>query len=285
MTRTLAFLLLLALASPASTQEAPKAKVVANITYCKIADKEMQLDLALPQGKGPFPTVVCVHGGAWRLGKRQDLTTLIKLLADEGYAAATVSYRLLPDAKFPDPLVDCKTAVRFLRANAEKYSIDKARIGTVGYSAGGHLVCLMGVANKDAGFEGNEYADQSSKVQAVVSYFGPIDLTHYGSDDSAQKSIFVPLLGGRFKDKPELYKKASAITYVSKDSPPFLFLHGTMDTLVPIEQSRAMFAKLKEAGASAQIVEFEGAGHGWGGDDLKKSTKSMLKFFAENLKK
>ena len=237
------------------------------------------------KGRGPFPAVVCVHGGAWRFGKRQDMSAWIRRLAEEGYVAAAVSYRLLPEAKFPEPIVDCATAVRFLRANAEKYRIDKGRIGALGYSAGGHLVSLLGVAGKVDSFQGKEYADQSSKVQAVVSYFGPTDLTYFGSDESAQNSTFVPLLGGRFKDKPESYKNASPITYVTKDAPPFLFLHGTKDWLVPIEQSRTMCKKLKDAGVSAEIVEVEGGSHGFDEAESRKTTRATLKFLAEKLKK
>jgi acetyl esterase/lipase len=258
------------------------------VVYSKLgSDKDLQLDIARPDGQGPFPAVVCIHGGAWRagLGKRQDLSDWIKRLAEENYVAASVSYRLLPDAKFPEPIEDCKTAVRFLRANAQKYRIDPTKIGAMGFSAGGHLACLLGVTGKDAGFEGSQYADQSSRVQAVISYFGPTDLSAYANDDSAQNSTFVPLLGGRFKDKPEAYRNASPITYVGKDAPPFLFLHGTKDGLVSIDQSRSMCKKLKEAGAPAEIVELEGAGHGFGGGDARTTTKATLKFLTEKLKK
>ncbi len=287
--RTLFFLLLSLAARPAFAQQSSNIKVEKDVPYRKVGkDKKLQLDIAIPQGKGPFPAVVCVHGGAWRagLGKRQDLNAWIERLAEEGYVAATVSYRLLPDAKFPEPIEDCKTAVRFLRANAEKYHIDKGKIGALGFSAGGHLVSLLGVAGKDAGFEGAEYADQSSQVQAVVSYFGPTDLSAYGNDDAAENSTFIPLLGGRFKDKPDAYKNASPITYVSKDAPPFLFLHGTKDWLVPIKHSRIMSKKLKDAGVPAELVEIEGGSHGYfdkAGD--RKATDATLKFLAERLKK
>ncbi|MCE9530935.1 MAG: alpha/beta hydrolase [Planctomycetes bacterium] len=257
-----------------------------NVPYCKIdGDKELQMDIAVPQGKGPFPTVVCVHGGAWRFGKREDVRSWIELLANEGYVAVAVSYRLIPDCKFPDPIVDCKTAVRFLRANAEKYLIDKNHIGALGISAGGHLVSLLGTMKNQAGFEGTLYPEQSSQVQAVVSYFGPTDLCEWGKDESAQNGIFVPMLGARFKDKPEVYKSASPINYVSKDVPPFLFFHGTKDWLVPIEHSRKMNEKLKDVGVSSRLVEIEGAAHGWGGADGQKTTAATLQFLAETLKK
>jgi acetyl esterase/lipase len=286
--RSLIVLSALVAATPAFAQESSTITVKKDVAYCKAGkDKDLRMDIAVPKGNGPFPTVVCVHGGAWRqgLGKRQDLSAWIERLAGEGYVAASVSYHLLPDAKFPEPIEDCKTAVRFLRAHTEEYHIDKNMFGALGFSAGGHLVCLLGVAGKEAGFDGKEYADQSSKVQAVVSYFGPTDLSAYANDESAENSTFVPLLGGRFKDKPEAYKNASPINYVTKDAPPFLFVHGTKDWLVPIEQSRSMCKKLKDAGVSAEIVEIEGGSHGFDKADNRKATNSTLKFLAEKLKK
>ena len=117
----------------------------------------MKLDIAYPEGKGPYPAIVCVHGGAWRFGKRQDMTGWIRFFAGEGYVAATPSYRLLPDAKFQESIEDCKTAVRFLRANADKYQLDPERIGAVGFSAGAHLSMLLGVMDKKDGLEGVDW--------------------------------------------------------------------------------------------------------------------------------
>ncbi len=271
---------------PVIAQFPGKITVAKDVPFSKLADgKELKMDIAYPNGKGPFPAVLCVHGGAWRFGQRQDMAGWIDYLAEEGYVAASVSYRLLPNMKFPDPVVDCKTAVRFLRANAEKYHVNKDKIGALGYSAGGYLVCMLGAADKDAGFEGKEYPDQSSRVQAVVSYFGPTDLCLYGADESAQNGIFKPMLGASFKDKPEVYKNASPITYVSKDDPPFLFLHGTKDWLVSIEHSRSMCKKLKEAGVPAELVEVEGGSHGFDSAESRKTGQAAMKFLSEKLKK
>jgi dipeptidyl aminopeptidase/acylaminoacyl peptidase len=181
--------------------------------------------------------------------------------------------------------VDCKTAVRFLRANAGKYHIDKDRVGALGFSAGGYLVSMLGVTGKSAGFEGTEYLDQSSRVQAVVNYFGPSDLCLYGTDDAAQNSTFAPLLGARYRNQPELYQKASPISYVSKESAPCLLLHGTKDWLVPIEHSRRMCKKLQEAGVLARLVEVEGESHGWNGANARKTWEDAFRFLAEHLKR
>ena len=275
-----AFAFLLACASPAH------AKVISDVTYSTLPDgKEMKLDIAIPEGNGPFPAIVAVHGGAWRFGSRKELDGWITFLANEGYVAATISYRLVPDGKFPDPLVDVKTAVRYLRANAAKYNLDPERIGAVGFSAGGHLVNLLGTVGPDAGFEGKEYPEQSSKVQGVVSFFGPTDLALYGHDESAQNAIFEPLLGSRFKKDATAYAKASPISYVNKNAAPTLFLHGTRDWIVPIEHSRAMHKKMSDAGATSELLEIEGGNHGFTGNGALKANHAMLDFFAKVLKK
>src|SRR5439155_20624493 len=128
---------------------------------------------------------------------------------------------------------DVKAAVRWLRANAKTYKIDSDRIGAIGFSAGAHLACLLGVTNKDDGLEGKGgNPDQSSRVQCVVSFFGPTDLTLNDWTKEVEEGILIPFLGATIKDKPELYKKASPVTFVTKDAPPILFFHGDKDKLV-----------------------------------------------------
>jgi acetyl esterase/lipase len=273
---------------PVSAQEAKAdLRLEKDIVYGKGGDTELKLNLAMPKtGDGPFPAVVCVHGGAWQAGNRTNLDKLSELLAEKGYVAVTVSYRLAPAAKFPAQIEDCKAAVRWLRANAKKYKIDPDHIGATGFSAGGHLVCLLGLTGKDDGLEGTGgNADQSSKVQAVASFFGPTDLATKTWNDDAEKRFFVPFLGDTFASKPELYKRASPVTYVKKGAPPFLFFHGTEDKLVDVKQSRLLSAKLKEVGGSTKVVELEGAGHGWGEPKLQQTIDQMQSFFDENLKK
>jgi acetyl esterase/lipase len=285
MKHTAAALILLALSPFGFTQEA-KPKVERDIAYAKAGDAVLQLDLALPAGPGPFPAVVCIHGGGWRFGNRKDLGKLIEELAGKGYVAATVSYRLSDRAPFPAQIEDCKAAVRWLRANAARYQIKEDCIGCIGMSAGAHLACLLGCTHKEDGLEGNGgHADRSSRVQCVVSIFGPTDLSARTWDEKIETALLVPFLGGKIEDKPEAYKKASPVTYVRKDAPPFLFFHGTADKVVSVEQSRLLCKRLKEAGAQARLVEFEGAGHGWGGEQLKQTMDESMAFFDKHLKK
>src|SRR5262249_51489713 len=147
-------------------------QVEKDLVYGKGGDTDLQLDLAMPKdGAGPFPALVCIHPGSWRQGNRQQLGQTIEVLAGHGYAAVTVSYRLVPTAIFPAQIEDCKAAVRWLRANAKKYKVDPDRIGAIGFSAGGHLACLLGTTDRNDGLEGNGgNPEQSSRVQAVVSF-------------------------------------------------------------------------------------------------------------------
>lgn len=262
-------------------------RVERDIVYAKGGDTDLQLDLAMPKdGEGPFPTIICIHGGGWRGGNRGSLAKTIEVLAGRGYVAVSISYRLVPKAMFPAQIEDCKAAVRWLRANAKKYKVDPDHIGAVGYSAGGHLVCLLGVTNKDDGLEGKGgNPEQSSQVQAVVSFFGPTDFTERTWNATVEKDILAPFLGGTFEDKRDNYKKASPISYVRKGAPPFLFFHGTEDKVVAVSQSRIMNEKLRSAGASTKLVEIEGAAHGWGGEKLLETVEQMVKFFDQNLKK
>jgi acetyl esterase/lipase len=267
-------------------KDSPDIRVERDLVYGKGGDVELKLDLAVPKGEGPFPAILCIHGGGWRGGNRQDLANTIETFAGRGYVAATLSYRLVPAAKFPAQIEDCKAAVRWLRANASKYHVDPNRVGVMGFSAGGHLSCLLGTSDKNDGLEGTGgNPEQSSRVQAVVSFFGPTDFTVRNWSDELEENLLVPFIGGAFKDKPELYKRVSPIAYVTKDDPPFLFFHGTEDTLVSIRHSRILADKLQAVGVAAKVVAMEGEGHGWRGDKLRQSIDQTLAFFDEHLKK
>ena len=221
-----------------------------NITYGKAGDTELKLDLARPQGNGPFPAIVFIHGGGWSGGNRQGYRGQIQEAAKRGYVAATISYRLMKydeakketttaDPIFPAQIHDAKAAIRWLRANAKKYNVDPNRIGVTGASAGGHLSLLVGLTDPASGLEGDSgNPDQSSRVQAVVNVFGPTDMA-YCFEKSSVAWIFRLFMGGTPAEAGERYKAASPITYVSKDDPPVLTLHGDQDALVPVEQAKS----------------------------------------------
>ncbi|MFO0968660.1 MAG: alpha/beta hydrolase [Gemmataceae bacterium] len=261
--------------------------VLKDLAFGKGGDRELQLDLAMPKdATEKTPAILCLHGGGWRAGNRKDLSKLIEVYAEKGFVAATASYRLSSVSPFPAQIEDCKAAVRWLRANADKYHIDPNRIGTVGFSAGAHLACLLGTAGADAELEGKGGSPgQSSKVQAVVSFFGPTDFSVKRWDKSVEDYFLKPFFGGSYEDKKDLYCRASPARYVSKDCPPFLFFHGDKDRLVNIEESRHLCKKLDEAGVSARLVTMENEGHGWSGEKLTRSLDQSAAFFAEKLKK
>ncbi len=207
--------------------------------------------------------------------------------AQKGYFCATIEYRLSGEAPWPAQIEDCKCAIRFLRAKADEYGLDPKRIGVWGSSAGGHLVAMLGTAGDQKQFEGKGgWPDQSSRVQAVCDWFGPADLTWaipregQGGRAGASNAV-VALLGGPGPDLMEKARRASPITYVTPDDPPFLIMHGDQDRLVPISQSEKLRDALKEAKVEVKYQVVEGAGHGFGGP---KEVKAVMEFFDANLK-
>ncbi|MBL8868027.1 MAG: alpha/beta hydrolase [Gemmataceae bacterium] len=291
------FLFLALFVSPAFAAE-PVA-IQRDIQYAVHDGEKMLLDIARPTTPGPHPAVVCLHGGAWKFGKKDHLSktsryldvefgtgkkSLVEWLAGEGYVAVSVGYRLMPKHKFPAPVEDAKTAIRFLRANAARFDLDPDRIGTIGYSAGGHIAALVGTTTTEAGFEGTLYREQSSRVNCVVDFFGPTDLTLYTEAEGVEAAIFKPLLGARYRENPEIYRKASPIEHVTKDAPPFLILHGTADILVPIIHSERFHKKLVDAGAKSELTTLPGEGHGWTGAVAVKTMGLVTKFLETNLK-
>jgi acetyl esterase/lipase len=257
-----------------------------NIEYSNPDGQHLQLDMARPKaGEGPFPAVVCIHGGGFRAGSRQGYDGLCIRLAEQGYVAVTVSYRLAPKYQYPAAIHDVKTAVRWLRANAKKYQVDPDQIGVTGGSAGGHLAQFLGVTADVKQFEVGGNLDQSSRVSCVVNYYGPSDFTKsYGkSVDAAQ---VLPLwLGGDLEQARQKHIQASPLYWVTPNAAPTLCIHGTEDKYVAHEQAVWIIDRLKGAGVEAALVTLEGAGHGFKGKDAETAEKAMLAFLDKHLKK
>jgi acetyl esterase/lipase len=247
----------------------------------------LKADLALPTGEGPFPAVVCLHGGGWTSGDRKQMLQTIDVLARRGYVAVAPDYRLAPGHRFPACVEDCKAAVRWLRANAGKYRVDPRRIGAVGLSAGGHLACMLAVTTPADGLEGaGGNSDRSSAVQAVVCFAGPLDLT---AEELWTKEVLKhnlePLLGGPPRRNLDLYRKASPMHYSPVAAPPALLVHGSDDKVVPVRQAHALAEQLRARGGKAEVVVLDGEGHTWNGYALLQSIDRMLSFLDTVLKK
>jgi acetyl esterase/lipase len=269
-------------------QPRPQFRSESDVVFASVGDVTLKADLALPgEGSGPFPAVVCLHGGGWVSGDRKQMARTIEVLARRGYVAMAPDYRLAPAHRFPACVEDCKAAVRWLRASAGKYHIDPNRIGAVGLSAGGHLACMLAVTTPGDGLEGSGgNSDRNSAVQAVVSLAGPTDLT---SEELWTKEVLErnlePLLGGSPQAKADLYRKASPMHYSPSSPPPLLLIHGSDDPVVPLRQANALADRLRARGASASVLVLDGEGHTWNGYALLRSIDRMLSFLDEQLKK
>lgn len=246
----------------------PDVQVEREIPYASTDNPRQRLDLYLPKmrkGDAPLPVIVNIHGGAFRVGdKSMGVAEILRFVSSGEYAVVSINYRLSGEAIWPAQIHDCKAAIRWVRANAEKYRLDPDRIGVIGASAGGHLVAMLGTAGRDTQLEGDlgPNREVSSAVRCVVDQFGPTDLLAMGGSHDEAESPESLLIGAPLQDRKDLAKAASPISYVTKDDPPFLILHGTEDPLVPFNQSERLAAALKSAGVECLFVPVTGAGHG-----------------------
>ncbi len=184
-----------------------------------------------------------MHGGAWSGGERSVYRYYLQRFAERGYAAATISYRLSDEATFPAAVQDAgKCAVRWMRSPADQYRIDAERLAIVGGSAGGHL-SLMVAYSDDPSLEGNSgHAGVSSRVAAVVDFYGPVDLTTTTAREAGAVRRF---LGGSYEEKPHTYEQASPVFHLDADDPPTLIFHGSIDEVVSITQADELVGRLK----------------------------------------
>jgi acetyl esterase/lipase len=239
----------------------PEFTVDRDIQYCTGGGRPLLMDIFIPKHRDatPTPVVLWIHGGGWEMGDKNG-NSGAKFLANGGFMTASLSYRLSGEAPFPAAVEDCKCAIRFLRANAEKYGMDPDRIGVAGSSAGGHLAELVATVDASAGLEGHGgWQNVSSKVQAAASYYGVSDLTAKFPQDTVP--VIVRFFQGTEKEKPALYRKASPIFYVSKHAPPLLLVHGEEDDGVPFDQSVRMAEAYHRLGLPVEFIAVQNAGH------------------------
>jgi len=278
-----------------ASQERPKqpapprlpegVRVLRDLQYVEHGHERNRLDLYLPeQAEGQLPLVVWIHGGGWVGGNKEGCPAVP--LTTKGYAVASINYRLSQHAVFPAQIQDCKTAIRWLRANAAKYDLDPEHVGVWGASAGGHLVALLGLTAGIKEFEGNGgNLDQSSRVQAVIDCCGPSDLTKMGALGDRPGSYAALLIGGPAPQNLEKARRASPLSYVAKDVAPFLIIHGDKDTLLPLAQSEMLAAALQKVGAEVTFQVVKGGGHLLPVFTAHDGWKQTEDFFAKHLGK
>jgi acetyl esterase/lipase len=257
------------------------------LAYVTNGHERQKLDLNLPKDGTNLPLIINIHGGAFRAGNKNQGVPLGYLR--QGYAVASINYRLSQHAVFPAQIEDGKAAVRWLRAHAAEYRLDANRFAAWGSSAGGHLSALLGTTGDTKEFEVGAHLDQSSRLQAVVDYFGPTDFLQMdahrppnGMVHDTPNSPESELIGGPIQQHKEKTARANPITYVTPGDPPFLICHGDQDPLVPHHQSILLEAALKQAGVPVTFYTVPGAGHG--GFKDPKVPELTREFLARHLK-
>lgn len=294
--KSILILIVLLITAPAAVQYAsqkpktppvPDADIFRNIEYIPEGHERNKLDLYLPKntpGSKPLPLIVWVHGGAWQGGNKNRCPALRFL--KKGYAVASINYRLSQHAIFPAQIEDCKAAIRCLRANAEKYNLDAKHIGVWGSSAGGHLVALLGTTGDVKKIDKGPNLKFPSNVQAVCDFFGPTDFTQIGKFPSnlahdAPDSPEAKLLGGPIHENKKACQNANPITYITKDDPPFLIVHGDKDMIVPHNQSQLLYDALKQTKVKVKFHTVKEGGHGFRDPEVDKMVNE---FFKKHLK-
>ncbi|MGI6302319.1 MAG: alpha/beta hydrolase fold domain-containing protein [Verrucomicrobiota bacterium] len=257
-----------------------------DLAYVENGHERQRLDLYLPADSGqPLPLVVWIHGGAWLAGSKEDGGPA-RDFASKGYAVASINYRLSQHARFPAQIEDCMSAIQWLRKNAGTYRIDANSVAVWGGSAGGHLAALVGTAGGANVFKTPDPEETTStRVQAVIDWFGPTDFIQFGNALDNPDSPEARLIGGPIQDNMEAAASANPITHISAEDPPFLIMHGTQDSTVPFSQSELLVNALRKAGVEVTFQPVAGAGHG-GSQFVNQENRAMIDAFLEkHLKK
>ena len=273
------------LCSGADLQVPPDVVLERAVDYSSIPHGKLAMDIARPKAAGKYPAVVLIHGGGFSGGNRESYLPMAIRLAQSGFVAATITYRLTPTYQFPLPLYDVKAAVRFLRARAGKYSVDSDHIGVIGESAGATFSQFLAVTRNMPQWEGSgPNKEQSSSVDCAVSYYGRSDMrrAYEGSRNAA--TALPPLLGGDRTTALDAHFRASPLNWVTPDSAPILAIHGTRDQNVPFEQSVILVDRMRSAGVESELETLAEVGHGFKGADAERAFVRTLDYLNRKLK-
>jgi alpha-L-fucosidase 2 len=236
-----------------------RAELKTDIEFAKPGGASLTLDAFVPEGKGPFPTCILVHGGGFTRGDKQMfIKPLFEPLSQAGFTWFTINYRLAPTNRFPANIEDTEAAIRWVKAHANEYKVDPRRVAIIGESAGGHIVSMVGVRAKG-----------ETSVAAVVPIYAPHDLELQVRTRNALGPSMTALLGlTELNDVAcKILRDASSTSYLRKDLPPYLLIHGDKDTQVPYEQSVKFQKRMHAIGARCDFITIKDGGHGMGGWD------------------
>jgi acetyl esterase/lipase len=248
-----------------------------DLIYKKIGERELGLDLyRLKSLSRPAPTLIFIHGGAWKSGNKRDYLAYLLPFAAKGYVTATVAYRFSQEAGYPAAVQDVQCAVRWLKRHSLEYGIDSSRIALIGGSAGGHLAMMVGYSADQALFNDECAQDSvSSRVQAVVNIYGPCDLTTLFAINNG---VVIKFIGQTYDQAAERYRQASPLTYLSRDDPATLIFHGTIDDVVPISQSDTLKSRLDRLGIDNEYHRLRGWPHTM---DLSKRVNAYCFYYMD----
>jgi acetyl esterase/lipase len=266
----------------ASTAQVP---VDENVQYGEAHGQKLLLDVFEPAGNspGPHPAVVLIHGGGWTSFDKSTMRGMGQVLARAGFVAFSVDYRLFQNSEnqWRAQLDDVQRAVRWVRASALKYSVDRERIGAFGHSAGAQLAALLGMEDTRDNSD-PVLAAYSSRVQAVLDVSGPADFTQ--QHDAEGDAFLSSFLGAEYSKRPEVWRDASPLSHVSKTNAPFLIVHGTRDSNVPIAESETLAERLRQAGVPVTLVKVDD-GHTFQTPEARRRLAyETLEFFNRYLK-
>ncbi len=272
--------------SPGSTSSWAAAiandyRVVTDITYLTASNWEAKLDVYTPRGTGPHPTVLHIHGGGWTGGSRESVVLRAMPFLEMGVAVVNVSYRLARIAEAPAAVEDCLCALRWIIRNAKEYGFDVTRIVVTGYSAGGHLALTTGMMPASQGFDRQCPGAEDLKVAAIVNWYGITDVVDL-LDGANVRPYAVQWLGSR-SDRVEAARRVSPLTYIRRELPPILTIHGDADPTVPYTHATRLHAALQKAGAQSELVTIPQGRHGnFPLPDQLRAVDAMRSFLAKH---
>ena len=258
-------------------------RVTPNVTYKTANNVEQKLDVyARRNAGGPVPTVIYIHGGGWVGGSKESSVLALAPYLEMGFSAVNVEYRLGRVSRAPAAVEDCRCALRWVIANAEKYGFDTERLVVTGASAGGHLSLTTGMLPASAGLDYECPGRQKLKVAAIVNYFGITDVNDLAAGKPNEKSYAVAWLGGQ-PDREAIAKRVSPIHYVREGLPPVLTIHGDADPIVPYNHAVELHKRLDAAGVENELLTIPGGKHGrFTQDEAAKIDGAIRAFLAKH---